>query len=311
LSAIIDEYLDSVKNNLRLDVPEQKEVITELASHIEDEVQDLKKTGLRDEEAIHTCIRFLGSATSVAKMIYEAHSQGSWRQALMASLPHVLFGIIFILNWWRGIGPVLITLIVILATAAYGWWHKRTTWLFPWIGYSLLPVIIAGLSLLYLPRGLAWLAILVYLPLALWLILRVVSQTIKKDWLYISLMLLPMPIIISWFAVTEWRFGFDAAAVFQVSSYEPWIGASFLALAFGVVSFIRIRKRWLKIAVLFMTGMITLTLIFAYTSGRLSFVNLLLLILMLASIFLVPAFLENGARSGKWGKIFEHPPLSR
>jgi hypothetical protein len=310
LSTLIDEYLDSIKDNLRLEGPDEKEVITELASHIQDEVQELKKNGLREDEAASTCIRLLGSAKSVARLIYEAHSQGSWQQALLASLPHFLFGLIFILNWWRGIGPVLIMLIVILGTSVYGWWRTRSNWLFPWIGYSLLPVVIAGLSLLYLPRGLAWLAIIVYLPLALWLIIRIVTQTIKKDWLYLSLMLLPMPIIIGWFAVTEWRFGFDIASTLQIASYEPWIGVSFLALAFGVVSFVRIRKRWLKIAVLFMTGMITLTLVFSYTSGRLSFVNLLLLILMLASIFLVPAMLENGVRSGKWGKIFEHPPMS-
>ncbi len=310
LSTIINEYLDNVKKDLRLEAPDEKEVLAELADHIEDEVQDLKQKGLRDEEAMNTCIKLLGSAKTVARLIYEAHSQGTWRQALMASLPHMLFGVIFILNWWRGILPVLILLIAILSTAVYGWWRGRTTWLFPWIGYSLLPVIAAGLSLLYLPKALAWVAIIVYLPLALWLIIRVVSQTIKKDWLYLSLMLLPMPIIISWFVVAGWRNTFNLDMIGLATSYGPWIGVSFLALAFGVVSFTRIRKRWLKIAVLFMTGVITLSLISSWAWGRISFVNLLLLILLLVSIFLVPALLENGVRSGKWGKIFENRPMS-
>lgn len=310
MSTIINEYLDDVKSNLRLEASDESEIITELAAHIEDEVQELKKSGLQDEEAVSTCIRLLGSAKMVAHLIYEAHSQGTWRQALMASLPHLLFGLIFILNWWRGIVPVLIVLIIILSTAVYGWWHGKTTWLFPWIGYSLLPVIAAGLSLIYLPKTLTWVAFIVYIPLALWLIIRVVTQTIKKDWLYLTLMLLPMPIIIGWFAVAEWRGIYDAEMIARLSQYGPWIGMSFLALSFGVVSFIRIRRRWLKIVVLFLTGVITLTLITSWAWGRLSLLDLLLLILLLVSIFLVPAILENGVRSGKWGKIFENRPMS-
>jgi len=310
LATIINEYLDSIKDNLRLGSPDEKEIISELATHIEDEIQDLQKSGLKEDEAVRTCLKLLGSAQSVARHIYEAHSQGTWQQAFFASLPHLFFALIFLLNWWRGIIPVLFTLIAILGIAVYGWWHGRSNWLFPWLGYSLLPVIAAGLMLLYLPKGLAWVTCVVYIPLALWLILRVVSQTIKKDWLYLSLMLLPMPIIISWFAVTEWQGSLDISSVSRISSYVPWIAMSFLALAFGVISFVRIRRRWLKIVVLFMTGAITLTIIAAYANGQISFIKLLLLILLLGSIFFIPALLENGVKSGRWGKIFDHRPMT-
>jgi hypothetical protein len=310
LSAIIDQYLENIKNNLRLETPAEKEIIDELTTHIEDKVQELKENGLHDEEAASVCIKLLGSAKSVAHQIYEAHSQGSWQQALMASLPHLLFALVFMLNWWRGIGWVLVLLVVILATTVYGWWQGRSTWLFPWLGYSLLPVIVAGLSLLFLPKALAWIAIILYLPLAIWLILRVVSQTLKKDWLYLSLMLFPLPVIIAWFVVSQWQLGFDTTEVGGFTTYGPWIGISFLSLAFGVVSFVRIRRRWLKVAVLFMTGVITLALITGYTWGRISFIHFLLLLLLLASIFLIPALLENGARSGKWGKSFNNHPMA-
>ena len=308
MSTVINEYLNRVKSNLRLEPPAEKEVLTELANHIEDTVTELKQNGQHDEEAENTCIKYLGSAKTVAKMIYEAHSQGTWKQALMTSLPHILFGIIFILNWWQGIIPVLATLIVILSTAVYGWWHGRSSWLFPWLGFSLLPVLAAGLSLLYLPAGFSWVAIFVYIPLALWLILSVVGQTIKKDWLYLSLMLLPLPVILAWFAVSEVHNATDIRSMLDSTSYGPWLGFSFLCLGFGVVTFVRIRKRWLKIAVLFMTGIITLSLVTSYAWGKLSTTHFLLLTLLTASIFLVPALLENGVRSGKWGKIFEHRP---
>jgi hypothetical protein len=310
MSTIVNQYLDDVKNNLRLEAGDENEIMSELASHIEDEVRDLKRTGLEDDEAAHTCVSLLGSAKTVAHLIYEAHSQGSWWQALLASLPHILFGVIFILNWFQGIVPVLLTLLAVLAVAVYGWWRRKSTWLFSWLGYSLLPVIAAGLSLLYLPKGLAWVAVLVYVPLALFLMIKVVTRTIRRDWLHLSLMLMPMPVIISWFIIAEWNGNLDGNIIDRLTYYGPSIGASFLVLAFGVVTFVRIRRRWLKIAVLFLTGAITLSLISVYAAGQLSLMGLLLLMIFLGSIFLIPAWLDKGKRPGRWGKIFEHRPMS-
>jgi hypothetical protein len=308
LSTIIESYLDSVKNNLRLESSDEKEIITELANHIEDGVLDLKGKGLEDEEAANTCLGLLGSAKALAHRIYEAHSQGSWKQALMACLPHILFGLMFFLNWWRGIGWLLGMLIVILSTTVYGWWHRKSNWLFPWLGYAFLPVIAAGLALLYLPKAMAWVAVIVYVPLTSWLIYRVVSRTIKQDWVYLSLMLLPMPMIISWFLVAQRRDMVNGFSVDSLAEYGPWIGLSFLALALSVVTFVRMRRRWLKISALFLTGVITVVLISAYAWGRIELITLLLLILFQVGIFLVPAIMENGARSGRWGRIFEHKP---
>jgi len=309
MTATISHYLDSIRDSLRLDILSKKEVISELETHIEDEVKELREAGLSEEEAANTCISLLGSAKLVARQIYEAHSQGTWRQALFASLPHLLFCLLFALNWWQGIGGLLIMLILILSTAVYGWWHGKPTWLFPWLGYSLLPVLAAGLFLLYLPKGWSWVAIFIYIPLGLWLLYRIIGHTIKKDWLYLSLMLLPIPIIIGWFIAVEWR-GFPEYSLERLRHFAPWIGLSFLALAAAVVTFIRLRKRWLKVAVLFITGLTTLTLVAFYAWGRLELITFLLLILLMVSIFLIPALLENGVRSGKWGKIFEYRPMA-
>jgi hypothetical protein len=308
VSTIIENYLDKVKVYLRLESLDEKEILAELNDHIQDEIEDLKGQGLRDDEAAHTCIGLLGSAKVLARDIYEAHSQGSWKQALMACLPHILFGGMFALNWWRGMGWMLVMLILVLSTTVWGWWHRKSSWLFPWLGYSLLPVIAAGLSLLYLPRSFAWLAVIVYIPLTIWLISRIMRRTIKSDWVYISLMLLPLPIIISWFLVAVLRTESSGLNFDRLAEYGPWVGLSFLALAISVISFVRVRRRWLKISALFLTGVITTTLIGAYAWGRIEFITLLLLILFQVGIFLIPALMENGVRTGKWGRIFEHKP---
>jgi hypothetical protein len=296
MATILSHYLDNIRDNLRLTLPAEREVIDELETHIEDKFQELKETGLSEEEAANTCVRLLGSAKMVARQIYEAHSQGSWRQVLISTMPPLLFGLIFALNWWRGIGSLLIVLILISSTVIYGWWHGKPSWLFPWLGYSLLPVTVAGLLLLYLPKGWSWLAIVFYVPLAAWLVYAITVQTIKGDWLYSSLMLLPIPIIAGWFIAMGLEEGFPELGPKLLYAFAPWVGLSFLMLATAVAVFTRLRKRWVKVAVLLIAGILTLTVIAWYVWGSISLLKLLLLILLVLSILLFPAFLERRIR---------------
>ncbi len=292
----LNHYLDSIRYNLRLDPSSEQEVTSELETHIEDRLQELRQAGLSEEEAANTCVNLLGSAKLVARQIYEAHSQGTWRQALLASTPHLLFGVLFALNWWQGISWLLVMLVLVLSMAIYGWWHGKPAWLFPWLGYSLLPVVVAGLLLLYLPKGWSWVAIFLYIPLALWLLYRVTVQTIKRDWLYSSLMLFPVPIILGWFLAVQLEGRFPEFSVERLHDLAPWIGLSFLAFAVTAATFIRLKQRWLKVAVLFISGLLALIMATYYAEGRLGLSTFLVLILLLLSLFLTPALLERKIR---------------
>ncbi len=301
MTVALSHYLNSIRNNLRLDPFSEREVLNELETHIEDELQELKESGLSEEEAANTCIRLLGSAKAVAYQIYEAHSQGTWRQALLASMPHLLFGLIFALNWWRGVSWLLIMLALMVGTVVYALCHNKPAWLFPWLGYSLLPVVTAGLLLLYLPKGWSWLAILLYIPLAIWLIYAITVQAIKRDWLYGSLMLLPVPIIIGWFTAVGLEGKFPEFSTEHLYNYAPQIGLSFLVLAVAVATFIRLRKRLLRVATLIISGFLTLTLVAGYAWGQLGLLAFLVLTLLMLGIFLIPALLERKIRHS------EHP----
>ena len=294
--AVLSQYLDCVRENLRLDHESAREVINELETHIEDEVEQLRGAGLSEEEAAHSCLALLGSAKSLAHQIYEAHSQGTWKQALLASTPHLLFALLFALNWWQGVGWLIITLGLVISTAFYGWWRGKPVWLFPWLGYSLLPVVVAGLLLLYLPTGWSWLAIGAYVPLALWLVGSITVQTIKRDWLYSTMMLLPVPIILGWFLAVEQEGKFLELNLEHMTNLAPWIGRSFLALALSVVVFIRLRRRWLKAAILFVSGPLTLVMVACYAEGRLSLLALLVLIPIMVGLLLGPALIERWIR---------------
>ena len=293
---VLSQYLDSVKQNLRLERPLEGEVIQELETHIEDEVQELKEEGLSDEEATYTCLTLMGSAKVVARQIYESHSQGSWAQALFAALPHILFGLIFVLGYWQGIIWLLGMLVLTLGVVVYGWWRGKPSWLFSWLGYSLVPVVFAGLLLLFLPEGWGWVAILIYIPMALCLVYAITVKTIKRDWLYSSLMLLPLPILAGWFFAVEPVNQLPEYWLGRLQYFAPWIGLSFMALGVVVATFIRLNKRWLRIMVLVMSGLLTLALIAYYTQDKLTVPAFLILIIVMLLLLLSPALVEKALR---------------
>ncbi|HUV75212.1 MAG TPA: hypothetical protein VMW00_01010, partial [Dehalococcoidales bacterium] len=215
------------------------------------------------------------------------------------SMPHLLFGLLFVLNWWHHIGWLSITLILILGAIAYGWWHGKPAWVFSWLGYTLLPVAMVGLLLPLLPQGWSWIAIFLYIPLALWWLYYIVDQTVRRDWLFSSLMLLPVPIIAGWFLAIEPQSGPTEYSIQRVHEFAPWIGLSFLALALTIVTFTRLRQRWLRIGLLFIAGLLTLTMIVYYADGRLSLLAFLVLGLAMGGLFLIPALLERRIRKSK------------
>lgn len=296
MSAVLSHYLESIRDHLRLDPSEVREVISELETHIEDRVQELEAAGLSEEEATKTCLGLLGSAEAIARQIYEAHSQGSWKQALFAAMPHLLFGLLFALNWWQHAGWLSIALLLILGTTIYGWCHGKPTWVFPWLGYSLLPVAVVGLLLPYLPQGWVWVAIPFYIPLASWWVYYLIDQTVRKDWLFTSVMLLPIPIVAGWVLAVERGGKLTEYSLQLAYDFAPWIALSFLALALTITAFFRLRQRSFRVATLIISGFLTLSMVGNYGEGRLSLAAFLVLILAMWGLFLIPALLERRLR---------------
>lgn len=295
----LSRYLEYIRYNAKLDSAEEREVISEIEAHIEDRLQELTASGLSPEEATRACLEQMGPTKLVARRIYEAYSQGSWKQVLLASMPHLLFGLLFVLDWWHYVGWLLLVLLLVFITTIYAWWHGQPAWIFSWLGYSLLPVLAAGLLLVYLPQGWSLLAIPLYLPLALWWLVYITIQTTKRDWLFSSSMLLPIPIIIGWFLVVSPEARFTADSLQLIDYFAPWIGLSFLALALTIATFIRLRQRWLRISLLIVSGSLTLTLIIYYARGGFNMATFLYLILVMWWVFFIPPLLEHLSKKGR------------
>ena len=303
------QYLETIRYKAKLDHSCETEVLNELEAHIEDKLQELEESGLSQDEAMRTCMGQMGDTKLVARQIYEAYSQGSWKQVLLASMPHLLFGLLFTLDWWQHVGWLSIVLILTLATTIYGWWHGKPTWIFSWLGYSLIPVLAVGILLLYLPTGWTLLALPIYFPLALWWLFFVIIQTARKDWLFSSFMLLPLPVFIGWYLAISTGGKFTENSIQRVYDFAPWIGLSFLTLALTIAAFIRVRQRWLKVSLLAISGAFTLTLVVCYTTDQLNTFTFLGFMFVMWGVFLVPPLLERQLKSGRrLFRIRKHVP---
>lgn len=287
-------YTDSLKDYLRLDTTIEGNVVRELNAHLEDKSHELIESGLSEEEATATAAKLLGSPRIVAKQMYEVYSQGSWRQALFAALPHLLVAALFAMHFWQNTFWLVGMLGAITGAVIYGWCHGKPAWLFPWLGYCLIPVIAVGILLIYLPGGWVWFAATAYVPLALLVIFSVTKQTIRKDWLFASLMLLPIPIVLSWMLALE----LEDKLIWQEQLFEfaSLIALSFAVLALTVATFIRIRQRWAKVGALLTLEVLTLVMIGLGGKSAIGFGGWLILALLALLLLLGPALLERKIR---------------
>ena len=287
-------YTDSLKDYLRLDPTIEGNVVRELSAHLEDKSHELIESGLSEEEATATAAKLLGSPRIVSKQMYEVYSQGSWRQAFFAALPHLLVAALFAMHFWQNTFWLVGMLGAITGAVIYGWCHGKPAWLFPWLGYCLIPVIAVGILLIYLPGGWVWFAVTAYVPLALLVIFSVTKQTIKKDWLFASLMLLPIPIALGWMLALELE---DKLIWYeQLYEFASLIALSFAVLALTVVTFIRIRQRWAKVGALLTLEVLTLVMIGLGGKSAIGFGGWLILALLALLLLLGPALLERKIR---------------
>jgi hypothetical protein len=288
------KYTDSLKDYLRLDATIEADLVRELNAHLEDKNRELIESGISEKEATVTATKLLGSPRIVAKQMYEIYSQSNWRQALFAALPHLLVAALFAMRCWQNTLWLIGMVVAIAGSIIYGWCRSKPVWLFPWLGYCLIPVMAVCILLIYLPGGWAWFATTAYIPLALLTIFSVTKQSIKRDWLFASLMLLPIPIVLGWMLTLE----LEDKLIWHEQLYElaPLIALSFAVLALSVASFMRFRQRWAKVGALLTLEVVTLVIVGLGGKSTIGLGGWLILVLLALLLLLSPALLERKIR---------------
>jgi len=295
MMSIISHYLNRFKDCLHIDQTIRDGVAEELYTHLEEKTRELEENGLSREEAGKIAVQSLGSPELIARQIYETHAQGSWKEALFSALPHMLVALLFTSYYWQNIVYASIVLAATVGIAIYGWHRGKPIWLFPWLGYYLMPVVITGILLLSLPQGWGWIAALIYIPLALFVFIHIVRQTARRDWLYASLMLAPMVVTFTWFSslgtgnellASDW--------IARLHTNALWIVISFIALAGATIAFIRLKARRYKILSLLIPPLIILLSVTLTSRGNINSWGWLILLFSLFA-FAIPVWMQARA----------------
>jgi len=292
----ISHYLNRFKACLKIDQTIRDGVAEELYTHLEDKSRELEETGLSKEEASKVAVQSLGSPELIAQQIYETHAQGSWKEALFSALPHFLVALLFTSYYWQNIVYVSIILALVVGIAIYGWHRGKPIWIFPWLGYYLMPVVVTGILLLSLPQGWGWIAALIYIPLALFVFIHIVRQTARRDWLYASLMLAPILVTLSWFSSlgTGNELLRDGIWLASLQANALWIVISFIALAGATIAFIRLKPRRHKIISLLIPPLVILFSVTTASRGDIAPWGWLILFFSL-SAFAIPVWMQARA----------------
>ncbi len=291
-------YLNRFRASLKIDQTIKDGGADELHAHLEDKSRELEEAGLSREEAYKVAVQSLGSPELLAQQVYETHAQGSWKEAFFSALPHFLVALLFASYYWQKAAALAIVLVLTVGIAIYGWQRGKPIWLFPWLGYYLMPVVITGILLLNLPQGWGWIAALIYIPLALFVLIHIMRQTGKRDWLYASLMLAPMPVIFSWFLPLSTGHGLmtSDAWVTRLQTQAPWIVTSFVALAAATIAFIRLKPRKYKIMSLLIPPLVILFAVTWVSRGSINLWGWVILAFSLSAVA-VPVWMQARAQS--------------
>ena len=256
----LDNYLDRVGQHLHLDSERKIFILREVSSHLEDTYLDLRSEGMNDEEALATTLDSFGRPRSVARLMYEAHHKVTLPEMILSAVPHLMVAFLFAVNGWDNWFWAPILLVPIVSVTLYGWWQGKPNWLYPWVGYSLVPLVIVGyLSLPFLPDLIAsflsiglvsntWALMpwVIFLPVTGWLLVSTTFRVARRDWMLASLMLFPLPVVVAWLILLEDVGGLFNGAGEVLHQSDGTMMLVQLASGLTTVLFIRLRGGPLK-----------------------------------------------------------------
>jgi len=316
LARDVGSYLSHLGRQMRLDPQRRSEILKELRTHIEERVEELQKAGIPPEPALQQALQEMGNPAEVARGMYAVHTTGSWKDVILASMPHLLLSFLFGLHLWSRIIWLILLLSLATLVSLRTWRNGKPNWTYPWLGYALaapaVSWVLALATLGYggwmlftrgtLPIGVPlYIGILVYMPFSLWFILRFATRLVRQDWLLLSLTALPLPFLASWFFFLHWRGGLLMANTQQVKETSSDAALVFLALGVTTAIFLKLGQRGSRILLLLVTAPILAALAgMAYQSNPQS-LPVLFAAFATVAVLISPLLLEPWITpSGRW-----------
>ena len=301
-----DSYLANLAKQLQLVPGEKDDILKEMKDHLEERTAEMEEAGLSPLEARRRASQQMGRPGVVADDLYAVHSRGSWRDILLATLPHLLLAALFALHLWTEILVLMVAMALFTFIAYRGWKNSGAKWTYSWLGYSLAAPTIswimafmalgyAGYTLLTtgsLPFGIPLLlALIIYVPISLWILAGVIMRLVKRDWLLASFTALPFPFLTSWILFLNWQ-GFLWSGSSKIQETDTDRVVVFLALAVTTAIFFKVGRRLVQIALLTLST--ALMVVYTVVAIPLTFGILAVILVILSSVAFLfsPAILD-------------------
>jgi len=305
----LKRYLATVSRYSKLDSAPDGEVTRELQTHFEDEIEELCDAGYSGTEAVKEATRRFGHPREIGREIYEAYSKGTWSQVLLSVMPHILIALTFALHLWRANVWLLLLSIVVASMTIYAWRRGTPVWIYSWLGYCFIVILavefllIFGLSrvaALHIPvAGSLWIVIPVFAAVAVLLLGFIMIQVTRRDWLYSSLTLLPLPLILVWLVALGYDVGYAHYARQAFENSDSKVAITFLSLAVITAAFIRLRPRYLKIGVLSLGILLIQALVWRFVEREISPAACLILAIFFMCLLVSPVILHHRVIQGQ------------
>jgi hypothetical protein len=259
----IRSYLAELDDELHLERHERSEIIAEIRTHMEDRTAELENQGVPHQTATERAMQDLGTPHELGKAYYSSHSSGSWRDVILAMLPHMAVASIFALHLWTHLFWMVAALILVSIIAVGAWRMGRPQWAYPWFGYALaapalswmLTIAAIGYGVwtfvtggsLPLAPGL-YLGMALGVPVTLFITIRIARKLVLHDWLVVSLAALPLPLIATWLFLLHWHNGLVDPDQLRAVQVDASTALVFVALGLTTAVYMLLGQRRWRIA---------------------------------------------------------------
>ena len=305
----LDQYLDEVRRHLNLTPERSSHIVRELKSHLLERAEEGEFAGLSGEESISRAIYSFGRPRALARLLYESRRKTSPAEIGVAAVPYLLIAILFAMGGWSSWFWSPLLLLPIVLVTLYGWWQGKPNWLYPWAGWSLVPLAIGAYLAVPIfhqmyralagtgpaPDPLALSGLLLYLAFSSWILVSTTVRVAKRNWTLASLMLLPMPVMITWLVLQERVGGLFAGRPDPLHHLDATMSLVNVTLAFATAGFLILRESKLKIFGLMAVTFFAVTAILRASQANIELAYMAVLAAIVSAMLLIPAIIESAA----------------
>jgi hypothetical protein len=317
----ITTYLEEVRAHLHLDSDTERRVIGELRAHFDEKLADLQRGGMAREAAEREAIASCGEPRVIARLTYEACSRGSWIDTLVGCQPHLVVAALFATHQWRHPFLLFAAFVPITVITFIAWRRNSADWRYPWTGYAFLPLLIAAyfsvepvvgtVSFLLTGQGSPAPALLLaglagFLAFSAWLLAAATIRAVRRDWILVSLMLSPLPVVLVWLLSVSPQGQADLLAALAQgleggsSRFDGAMALFCITLGLSTALFMRLRQRYLKAAAIFAAGVVGSAIAVSALQGGLDAFRILAVSVCMVAFLVLPFALH--ALVGRDGK---------